>query len=241
MSPRLCLHSVPICARGSVRTSNISVVEHTSITRCPPLIPSAPFSTSVPLSKNPLGAKKKVSLTGPPKKGGKTLKLTRSIRAKDTRPPAPGERKSIRKRIILSNTNALEVPGLRELSKENITDVAIKSRVMALPDELVDSLRAVEAFKVNQGWSFFRKPATLIREEAFEMSRLMDEIAAKVPDERLEGSGGEDQRGKTIRRIIYGERAAGKSVLLLQSMSMAFLKGWVVINIPEGIQNWSLV
>jgi len=112
---------------------------------------------------------------------------------------------------------------------------------MALPDELVDSLRAVEAFKVNQGWSFFRKPATLIREEAFEMSRLMDEIAAKVPDERLEGSGGEDQRGKTIRRIIYGERAAGKSVLLLQSMSMAFLKGWVVINIPEGIQNWSLV
>jgi len=130
------------------------------------------------------------------------------------------------------------VSGLQELSKDNSTDEVIRSKVMALPDELVDSLRAVEAFKVNQGWSFFRKPATLIREEAFEMSRLMDEIAAKTPDKRLKGSGAEDQRGKTIRRIIYGERAAGKSVLLLQAMSMAFLKGWVVMNIPEGIQNW---
>jgi small subunit ribosomal protein S29 len=180
-------------------------------------------------------------MTGPPKKGGKTLKLTRSIRAKDVRPPAPGERKAIRKRIVLSNTNALEVSGLQELSKENSTDEVIRSKVMALPDELVDSLRAVEAFKVNQGWSFFKKPATLIREEAFEMSRLMDEIAVKTPDKRLEGNGAENQRGRTIRRIIYGERAAGKSVLLLQAMSMAFLKGWVVINIPEGIQNWFIL
>ena len=237
MPPRLYLRSVSTCASGSFRTSNLSTAEYVSSKRS--FLPSAYFSTSVSLSKNPLAAKKKVSLTGPPKKGGKTLKLTRSNRAKDTRPPAPGERKAIRKRIVLSNTNALEVPGLQELSKENSTDEVLRSKVMALPDELVDSLRAVEAFKVNQGWSFFRKPATLIREEAFEMSRLMDEIAVKSLDKRLEGSGAEDQRGRTIRRIIYGERAAGKSVLLLQVMSMAFLKGWIVINIPEGIRNLS--
>ena len=218
MPPRLCPRSVSTCASGSFRTANLSAAEFVGTTR--PSIPSAPFSTSVSLSKNPLAAKKKLSLTGPPKKGGKTLKLTRSVRAKEARPPAPGERKAIRKRIVLSNTNALEVPGLQELSKENSTDEAIRSKVMALPDELVDSLRAVEAFKVNQGWSFFRKPATLIR---------------------LERKGAQDQRGRTIRRIIYGERAAGKSVLLLQAMSMAFLKGWIVISIPEGIRNWSLI
>lgn len=234
MQPRLCLRSVSTCAGGSFRIPNLSGAEYVGTTRL-----TASFSTSVSLSKNPLGAKKKVSVTGPPKKGGKTLKLSRSIRAKDTRPPAPGERKAIRKRIVLSNTNALAVPGLEELSRENSTDDGIRSMVMALPDELVDSLRAVEAFKVNQGWSFFRKPATLIRQEAFEMSRLMDEIAGKTPDKRPEGSGADDQRGRTIRRIICGERAAGKSVLLLQAMSMAFLKGWVVINIPEGIRNWS--
>jgi len=239
MPPRLCSRSVSTCASGSFRTANLSAAEFVGTTR--PSIPSAPFSTSVSLSKNPLAAKKKLSLTGPPKKGGKTLKLTRSVRAKEARPPAPGERKAIRKRIVLSNTNALEVPGLQELSKENSTDEAIRSKVMALPDELVDSLRAVEAFKVNQGWSFFRKPATLIRQETFEMSRLMDEIAVKAPDKRLERKGAQDQRGRTIRRIIYGERAAGKSVLLLQAMSMAFLKGWIVISIPEGIRNWSLI
>lgn len=235
MTPRLLPHSISTCAGGSFRSSNLSAVEYVSTTRSS--IPSAFFSTSISLSKNPLASKKKLSLTGPPKKGGKTLKLTRSIRAKDTRPPAPGERKAIRKRIVLSNTNALEVPGLKELSKENNTDEAIKSKVMALPDEIVDSLRAVEAFKVNQGWSFFRKPATLIRQETFEISKLMDEITIKATDKRLEGNDIEDKRGRTIRRIIYGERAAGKSVLLLQAMSMAFLKGWIVINIPEGNYN----
>lgn len=229
MPPRLCPRSVSTCASGSFRTANLSAAAAAAaefVGAARPSIPSALFSTSVSLSKNPLGAKKKLSLTGPPRKGGKTLKLTRSVRAKEARPPAPGERKAIRKRIVLSNTNALEVPGLQVLSKENSTDEAIRSKVMALPDELVDSLRAVEAFKVNQGWSFFRKPATLIRQETFELSRLMDEIAVKA----------QDQSGRTIRRIIHGERAAGKSVLLLQAMSMAFLKGWIVVSIPEGIR-----
>ena len=42
-------------------------------------------------------------------------------------------------------------------------------------------------------------------------------------------------REKTIRRVFVGERGSGKTVMLLQAMTIAFLKGWVVINIPEGI------
>ena len=153
----------------------------------------------------------------------KTLRLSKKkLPPKDTRPPAPGERKAIRKRIILSNTNALEVPGLPVLNKEDCSKDSIKSNVVVLPDELVDSLRAMEAFKVGQAWGFFRRPATLIREEALELSTVMDTVAAnetKIP--------------VVERRIIYGERSTGKSVLLLQAMAMAFLKDWIVISIPE--------
>ncbi|KAG8525352.1 uncharacterized protein KY384_008996 [Bacidia gigantensis] len=39
----------------------------------------------------------------------------------------------------------------------------------------------------------------------------------------------------TARRLIVGERGTGKTTMLLQAMTMAFLKGWVVINIPEAL------
>ncbi|KAL9606955.1 MAG: hypothetical protein Q9204_009396, partial [Flavoplaca sp. TL-2023a] len=38
---------------------------------------------------------------------------------------------------------------------------------------------------------------------------------------------------KTVRRVLVGEKGSGKSMILLQAMSMAFLKGWTVINLPE--------
>ena len=94
---------------------------------------------------------------------------------------------------------------------------------MALPDELVDSLRALEAFKVGQAWGFFRRPATLIREEAFELGTKMDTITTNGNKNPI-----------MERRVVHGERATGKSVLLLQAMTMAFLKDWIVISIPEG-------
>jgi small subunit ribosomal protein S29 len=37
-----------------------------------------------------------------------------------------------------------------------------------------------------------------------------------------------------VRRVIYGERGSGKSVLALQAKAMALLKGWIVVHIPEG-------
>ena len=45
---------------------------------------------------------------------------------------------------------------------------------------------------------------------------------------------GEAGKKQTIRRLLSGEKWTGKSVLMLQAQAMAFLKGWVVITIPEG-------
>ena len=39
---------------------------------------------------------------------------------------------------------------------------------------------------------------------------------------------------KVVRQVLAGGRISGKSLLLLQAMSMAYLNRWVVINIPEG-------
>jgi small subunit ribosomal protein S29 len=200
----------------------------------------ASFSTSAS-NAHPAPAKKKQSMEGPPKKGVRALRIKKKGRKeRDAKPPAPGERKALRKRIVLSNTNALEVPHLRDLGITNMTDRAIAGQVLGLPageGEAVESLRAVEAFKVGQGWGYFRRPACLIRSEAVELARLMEEIegSPEEGDQRvLEGSGIKDARGQTLRKLISGERGVGKSVLMLQTMAMAFMRQWVVINLPEG-------
>ena len=135
--------------------------------------------------------------------------------------PAIGERKALRKRIILSNTNALEVPGLQDLNAESMVDETLRGQVMGIPGPVVDQLRAVQAFKVAQGWPLFRRPAMLIRRETLDFGKEMESLVLQ---------GGK----KTVRRVFVGERGSGKSLMLLQAMTMAFLKGWVVINIPEG-------
>ncbi|KAI9693631.1 MAG: 37S ribosomal protein S23 mitochondrial [Bathelium mastoideum] len=136
------------------------------------------------------------------------------------KPPAPGERKAMRKRIVLSNTNALEVQGLQKLNPKNIAREDSKCRVLALSDELVDPLRAVEAFKPTQGWNMFRKPSVLWREQSIQMAQIISSL---------------DKRGENeVRRMVLsGEKGSGKTVMLLQAMAVAFLKGWVVINIPD--------
>jgi small subunit ribosomal protein S29 len=75
----------------------------------------------------------------------------------------------------------------------------------------------VEAFKTTQGWGLFRRPGLLIREESVMLSRKL--IQAE------EGN---------LRLVIDGERGTGKSLLLLHAMATAFVRGWIVINIPEG-------
>lgn len=137
------------------------------------------------------------------------------------RKPAVGERKALRKRIVLSNNNALEVPGLREMDGDLLVDESTQGMMLALPEAVVDSLRAVEAFKVTQGWHLFRRPATLVRKETWQLAQILGD--QKIVD------------GKQTRRMLLaGERACGKSTLALQMMAAAFIKGWIVINLPDG-------
>jgi small subunit ribosomal protein S29 len=152
-------------------------------------------------------------------KGEKKFQMAKKKTAVKTgKPPAPGERKAMRKRIVLSNTNALQVEGLHDLSKD--MEMAIHTgKVVGLPGQVVDSLRAVEAFKVTQGWGMFRRPALLIREESVFLSDHM-----KQAEEQKVG----------LRLVIDGERGTGKSLMLLHAMATAFVRGWIVVNIPEG-------
>jgi small subunit ribosomal protein S29 len=172
-------------------------------------------------------APKRKGMTAAPKKGVKSLntKKSRKAAAGDSgKRPAQGERKAQRKRIILSNDNALEVAGLSDLNKANVLSEENEGKVMGLPQEhVVDALRAVEAFKTTQGWSLFRRPAVLMRKEAMQLVRAFKEVEDSA-------SG---QQKKTIRRIVCGERMSGKSTLLLQGLAMAFLRDWFVINLPE--------
>jgi small subunit ribosomal protein S29 len=137
----------------------------------------------------------------------------------NSKAPSAGERKSFRKRVLLSNDNALEVPGLQELSAEAMSDATLSGQVLALPSGLVDQLRSTEAFKPTQSWKMFRRPSMLVRRESIQVSKAMLDSA---------------QKRETLRLVITGERLAGKSTLLLQAMANAYLNKWVVFNIPEG-------
>lgn len=178
------------------------------------------FSTSTPLSANP--PKKKGAPIGLAKKGGTSYKQGRvggkaGKSAGGARNAGSGERKMLRKRVVLSNTNALEIQGMQDFTAENLADAGRLNQVMGLSNETVDALRANEAFKPTQGWSMFRRPATLVRKETVDMGQLVEKAEKN-----------------TARKVIYGDRGSGKSVLMLQAMAMAHLKNWVVIHIPEG-------
>ena len=135
--------------------------------------------------------------------------------------PAPGERKAMRKRIVLSNTNAVEVQGMRELDQEALDDLqGLEGEILALPGETIDQLRAIEAFKSTQNWALFRRAGTLIRRETSDIKTLVDRAEN---DKSLQ------------RRVVVGQREGGKSLLALQAMTIGFLRGWTVINIPEGM------
>lgn len=125
----------------------------------------------------------------------------------------------MRKRVVLSNTNALEVKDLEDAEEKIMTDPRSIGKVVGIPGSLVDRLRIVQAFQPTQGWRMFRRPAMLVREETIQYGEMMQNLAA---------------RQESVRRVLVGERASGKSVMLLQAMTMAMLKGWVVISIPDG-------
>jgi len=107
-----------------------------------------------------------------------------------------------------------------EFSNDKLRNEGLKGQVLGISNPVIDQLRAVEAFKTTQAWGFFRKPAMLVREETVELGRLMEEI---------------EREKRMVRRVLIGEKGSGKSLLALQAMTIGFLKGWTVVNIPEGI------
>lgn len=185
---------------------------------------SSLFHTTAVRYANPLQKKSK-SMEGAPKfRESKSARMRKPKKATADRgrPPAVGERKALRKRIVLSNTNALEIPGMQELSEETMVDSRLRGSVLALPVPMITQLRALQAFKPSQGWSIFRRPGVVMRRETLEMCRLFDGV-----------SEGKVENAKVVKKIVTGKRASGKSVHLLQATAMALLKKWVVISVPE--------
>lgn len=204
--------------------------------------PSRKFTTTAVLAATPV--KKPAKMVSGNGKGAKTLRIKKKAVVKTGKAPAPGERKALRKRIVLSNTNALEVEDLKDLDGKLVDEIVERDdaedrpgrdslaamvlgqngsrfagKVVGLNGVTVDSLRAVEAFKTTQGWGIFRRPAVLIREESVVVARRMMEA---------------QEKGETIRMVFDGEKGTGKSLMLLSAMAKAFAKGWVVLNIAEG-------
>ena len=160
-----------------------------------------------------------------PQRGARTTFIKKKQKPKTdvkAKKPAPGERKAYRKRVVLSNTNALPVAGLEQFSVESLGTEELKGKVLSIPGEVVDQLRAVEAFKPTQAWGLFRQAGMLVRNETLQYAKLLGELQTE---------------GNTLRRVLVGERGSGKSLMALQAMTIAFLRGWTVINIPEGISS----
>ncbi len=132
----------------------------------------------------------------------------------------------LRKRIVLSNTNAYEIKGMQNLSPSNMADERYVGQMLGLEGNLLDQLRNAKAFKKAQNWNLFRRPATLVRTETVELGRNFQSVLASVE------KGDADK--PTLRHVIAGERVSGKSVLLLQALSMGYMNKWIVINVPEG-------
>jgi small subunit ribosomal protein S29 len=132
---------------------------------------------------------------------------------------------------VLSNTNALEVEGLRDLDNQLLEDMVkpgfensaekdgVLGSVVGLSNATVDALRAVEAFKPTQGWGLFRRPGVLVRDESVALSRKIVEA---------------EKEKRVLRLVIDGDKGTGKSLMLVQALATANLRGWVILNIPEG-------
>ncbi|PSR82737.1 mitochondrial ribosomal protein [Coniella lustricola] len=212
-SPFPARHFTPLGLTTTTTTTKtiLPATATTSITATPSAAHS--FSTSTPSYAG--------GRPGVHQRLGKRMQLSKFKKKKEImRPkaPKPGERKAFRKRIVLSNNNALPVRGLELMSPARLASQESAGHVLKIPDHLIDRLRAVEAFKSSQTWEFFHSPHMLVRPETVHICERMGE---SVKD------------GSTARIVVSGGKAAGKSMTLLQAQIYAFMEKWVVINIPE--------
>ena len=151
---------------------------------------------------------------------GKKIQVTRNERQKLTTPLAsPGERKAFRKRIVLSNNNALPVL-LGPAHASSFSDPENVGKILSLQNSTsVDRLRRAAAFKPTQSWPLFHRPAVLVRKETVDLCQRMN---AAIGDKLW------------LRIVISGDRGAGKSILMLQAMAHAYENNWIVLHVPEG-------
>ncbi|EEH44912.2 uncharacterized protein PADG_08554 [Paracoccidioides brasiliensis Pb18] len=190
----------------------------------PPFVPRiAFFHTTAPLFALPVKKKSNRMDTGPKFRESRSARIKKKVKREKPRTPLPGERRALRERIVLSNTNALEVPDMQDMSVENMGNAEMRGHIVGLPMSLVDRLRGARSFKTTQGWNLFRRPGTLVRSETVELGKLINDI----------GESEGEMKGKTVKRIITGEKGVGKSIHLTQAMTMALLKDWVVVTVPE--------
>ncbi|KAF5978968.1 hypothetical protein FCOIX_5573 [Fusarium coicis] len=189
-----------------------------TIPRAPRIIPVlvAPFSTSTAALavSAPPAIKSRRDL---PQKVKKSYKKRANVTP--VRKPQPGERKAFRKRIQLSNNSALPVAGLENLDASNMAKAESAGKMFAIPDQVVDHLRALEAFKTTQTWNLFRKPHVLQRKETVELMKKL-ELSAKEKT--------------ALKCVLTGSKLSGKSMAMLQAMAYALLNNWVVFHVPEG-------
>lgn len=129
------------------------------------------------------------------------------------------EQKEIQKRVVLSNTNALQINGQEEASLDLLAEDRSRGKVMAIPGTVIDKLKAADAFRTKQMWKMFRWPSVLIRDSTLSFTKTFNEV---------------EKEKKTVRRVLVGDRKTGKTLMLLQAMMIAFMKDWIVINIPRG-------
>ncbi|EXJ96259.1 hypothetical protein A1O1_01385 [Capronia coronata CBS 617.96] len=185
------------------------------------LTPVSSFHSASVMAKNNSLVKSKKGNRAPESKyrSSQSAKMKKKTRDRP-KPPPIGERRAQRHRIVLSNTNALEVPSLENWSKENMTAEENTGRMLGLDGALLDKLRDCKAFKTTQNWSLFRRPATLIRSETIQLGQEIEQV-------------NHSQGKKTVRHLVTGDKASGKSILGLQGMTMAFMNDWLVFNIPE--------
>ncbi|GAO13959.1 uncharacterized protein UV8b_01969 [Ustilaginoidea virens] len=178
-------------------------------------LPRASFSTSHPVAAAPPPTIR--SRRDLPHKVKKTFKK-RAV-AVAVKKPGPGERKAFRKRIQLSNNNALPVQGLEDMGPDTLARPESRGSMVAVPDRVVDQLRALEAFKTTQTWSLFRRPHFLVRDETVRLvGRMQASLDAK----------------DSLKCVLTGSKLSGKSLVMLQAMAHALINGWVVVHIPEG-------
>ncbi|KAJ2894871.1 uncharacterized protein MKZ38_007120 [Zalerion maritima] len=213
MAPLRCWRCLPPASGALLSIRRIAAITTISTSTF------QPFSTSCARNAYGKGAGDSKPRKGVHRVGGKSSPPSKK---KKGIPPrlkvAPGDRRAFRKRITLSNINALPVH-LETLDSKAFSSEQSVGKILALGNETLDKLRRANAFKPTQSWNMFRKPSTLVRRETVNLCSKMEKNA---------------QENKFLRCIISGERVAGKSMVVLQALAHAYANDWIVVNIPDG-------